>query len=345
MPHNRRQKAVRNQHRNEDGDFAKAPAAVDEEAVWETFDEVDADIEISEQEERIMDEVEDCDDVLTALSSVLTEVNQLRWTKEASQREKELPAFRGQSVRAGQRKKEKDKKIKEAAKSTRKITSYFGDHGEERTVRADTDLEEMQKIELAIEKLNSDGLASQLKNATVEKSNRKITKWEYVQYLSILRYFQARYRKQSDGNHLGKMEASVDVAKIIFNKPGEMSYKARCIRKWADFYLENSFLPVHQQGKHAKAFSIIHDEQACEILKEHIRSIPEAQRTPQEFMRRLNTDILRGLNGGAPESVNEVTATIWMRYLGFDRVPGAKGFYTDGSNAICDNNALSHSLI
>ena len=28
--------------------------------------------------------------------------------------------------------------------------------------------------------------------------------------------------------------------------------------------------------------------------------------------------------------MNEVTATNWMRYLGFDRVPGAKGFYTDG---------------
>ena len=81
-------------------------------------------------------------------------------------------------------------------------------------------------------------------------------------------------------------------------------------------------MPIHQQGKHA--------EKVCTILKSELRKMPDAQRTPQAFVALLNTKLFKELPGGAPENVTEETATVWMRYLGFERIEAKKDYYTDG---------------
>ena len=68
--------------------------------------------------------------------------------------------------------------------------------------------------------------------------------------MALLRLLQ----KHVDGE--GKMEASADIARMLYGTSGEC-YKARSIRYWAEEYLKTGELVTYKQGKHAKVYSII----------------------------------------------------------------------------------------
>jgi hypothetical protein len=157
------------------------------------------------------------------------------------------------------------------------------------------------------------------------KDNKKDTSmmWQKVQAMAVLRLLQRRV----DGD--GKMEASADIARMLYGTNGSECYKARSIRYWAEEYLKTGELVTYKQGKHAKVYSIITDENIKHQFRVHLRKLNDNDRTPLKFQFDLNEKLLREIPR-APAKVCVETATRWMRYLGFDAEKASKGWFTDG---------------
>ena len=68
-----------------------------------------------------------------------------------------------------------------------------------------------------------------------DKKLAEISKYEYTQRQCIKSYLNLRV------NHdMGKVDASIAVASVIFNKsPYKQSYRARDIREWTAYYLNH----------------------------------------------------------------------------------------------------------
>lgn len=86
--------------------------------------------------------------------------------------------------------------------------------------------------------------------ATAAKDRARATRGfierECVQSRAVMEYLQLREEGQS------AMTASNKIATNIYNKEGAGSYKARCIRVWADQFLANGAFAESMQGKHSK---------------------------------------------------------------------------------------------
>ena len=70
----------------------------------------------------------------------------------------------------------------------------------------------------------------------LEKSHKKMSIIEYNKKRAIFEYLQ-----RLDKNNRGKMDASMEAAKIVFINAG--SYKATIIRKWVAYWLKTGHLP------------------------------------------------------------------------------------------------------
>ncbi len=176
-------------------------------------------------------------------------------------------------------------------------------------------------IQQAIKHL-SENEAKITRNAKDDKKDA-LMMWQKVQATAVLRLLQRRV----DGE--GKMEASADIARALYGTNGTECYKARSIRYWAEEYLKTGELVTYKQGKHAKVYSIITDENIKQQFRIHLRGLTDLERTPQKFMFDLNERLLREIPR-APAKVCVETATRWMRYLGFDAEKAQKGWFTDG---------------
>ena len=168
----------------------------------------------------------------------------------------------------------------------------------------------------------SENEAKITRNAKDDKKD-SLMMWQKVQATAVVRLLQRRV----DGD--GKMEASADIARALYGTSGAECYKARSIRYWAEEYLKTGELVTYKQGKHAKVYSIITDENIKQQFKIHLRGLTDLERTPQKFMFDLNERLLRDIPR-APAKVCVETATRWMRYLGFDAEKAQKGWFTDG---------------
>ena len=100
----------------------------------------------------------------------------------------------------------------------------------------------------AIDHLN--GFEAKITRNANDDKKHPLLKWQIVQAMAVLRLLQ----KHVDGE--GKMEASADIARMLYGTSGEC-YKARSIRYWAEEYLKTGELVTYKQGKHAKVYSII----------------------------------------------------------------------------------------
>src|SRR6266498_245972 len=94
----------------------------------------------------------------------------------------------------------------------------------------------------------------------LEKSHKKMFIIEYNKKRAIFEYLQ-----RLDKNNRGKMDASMEAAKIVFINAG--SYKATIIRKWAAYWLKTGHLPPVYQGKHQKTVRLIDDEDIANRCK------------------------------------------------------------------------------
>jgi hypothetical protein len=167
-------------------------------------------------------------------------------------------------------------------------------------------------------------------NSKDAKYDRKHTFYDRLVCKALSTYFQLRK------NGYSKMEASIDIAGHLFEKVVPMtkrkdSYRAQCIRQWATDFLFDGRLPQYFQGKHTKTDTVISQEPVQFLLKEHLRSMNDFQRTPENFMNKLNSSLLRELPG-ARDSVCVETARNWMHLLGFHPTKLCKSYYTDDHN-------------
>jgi len=126
----------------------------------------------------------------------------------------------------------------------------------------------------------------------------------------VLRYLELRKRG------LGKLDASVTIAELLYNKASKFSYKSQCIRNWAQYYIKNDCFPDYKAGLHAKTYSIIFDEKVQILLKKRLADMEAKNRTPYLFMCELNETILREIPV-APEKVSESFRFMSGYRLGF----------------------------
>ena len=102
-----------------------------------------------------------------------------------------------------------------------------------------------------------------------------------IQYLSVTKYFKLISESHDKKGQFNKMEESMSIVGIMFNKESKFSYRAR---EWADqYYLNGTFLEF-KQGKH-KNITIITDENVQLKLRNHLRSMSAIKRTPINFMQ------------------------------------------------------------
>ena len=241
-------------------------------------------------------------------------------------------------------------KLVESAKSTKKISSYYSPIEMDHTAHilgsdvedniadfvseedADFVEDEIVKWKTALHNLVSSN-AKICKNSRTEMDRLQGGSFQYLQYLAIAKYFELLISGQS------KMAASDTSARAIFQSG--YSYKARCIRNWATHYLLHETVPLFQQGKHSKTFSIIQDELVCSKMRNYLRSQKGNDRTPENFLQYLNNGGLRELHEYAPDQVSLETVRRWMIYLGFHAAQHSKGYYVDGHER---NDVVEHRI-
>ena len=167
--------------------------------------------------------------------------------------------------------------------------------------------------------------------ADINKNKRKTAQflkehdiYHKMQAMALLKYFQLIVQEDKT-----QMEASATAAWAIYNKKGEDSYKAKCIREWARHFLCTQKLWSHKQGLHVKTFSVIYDENVQMTLRTYLRAMKPEERYPSTFIAALNTKLLKEIPR-APETVSLRTALRWMNKLGFFKTKATKGWFTDG---------------
>ena len=110
-----------------------------------------------------------------------------------------------------------------------------------------------------------------------------------------------------------KLEASEHVARYICNK--QTSYVARCVRAWADTYINMGVFTEHRQGKHSKRMSMLGDEDIKEKARQWLRSSKPEKRDPIALKTYLEEEVLPA-RFGTVMSVSVRTIRRHMRQMG-----------------------------
>ena len=237
---------------------------------------------------------------------------------------------RGESKRSKQRHEKGCKDLKAISKEIPKITTFFvatttsssssssqssGTTYEELSMdeimsgltideAEDAFAESMEVIQAALVKVEADSNFSIPQSHHADKKLSGISKYEYTQRQCIKSYLNFRVH-----HDMGKMDASVAVASVMFNKsPFKQTYRARAIREWAAYYLlYYGNLKPFRRGKFVKTFTIITNEAVQNVIRSKIRELKPIQRSPLNIMNMLNTEWLRDIPQ-APAKISENTA-------------------------------------
>ena len=159
-------------------------------------------------------------------------------------------------------------------------------------------------------------------NRIHERHFSNLTKYDYVRYMSLERYFQLVK------TGVGKMNASADVASLFPTK--SIRYQARNIRRWAQYFLETSRLPDHRQGKHIKTKSLIYDEDVSSRCRRYLKAQINDSITAQSFANWVKDKLHLETDLPYPVLISERTAIRWLHYLAMDYLKYSKGLYIDG---------------
>ena len=172
----------------------------------------------------------------------------------------------------------------------------------------------------ALEKVGS--LAAVSVNRLHENRQGKMTKYDFIRYTSLLRYFSLL----KSGKRA--MESSLEAADLFPNK--SKNYCARKIRKWAEFYMQNQTLPDHSQGKHIKTKSLIFDEDIASKCRQFLKKEINDAITGQSFAHWINNNLHIEADLPRPVQISSKTAVRWLHSLGMNYVKYSKGLYIDG---------------
>lgn len=151
---------------------------------------------------------------------------------------------------------------------------------------------------------------------------RKITAYDYLRYRAVYIFY-----KEWKHNNLGKEQASLHSAKIVYDKG---PYKAKQIRIWAKSWVENGVLPKSLQGCHQKIKSIIDDE---DVIEQSLLFIREkgGKITPKQYQIFVKQVIFLQLDlGKSKKSISIKTSCVWLKKLGLTPQSRKKGIYFDG---------------
>jgi hypothetical protein len=134
-------------------------------------------------------------------------------------------------------------------------------------------------------------------NQNNERRLKSLTKYDYIRYLSLSRFFQLVKRGKP------KIEASLEAASLFPAKsPG---YQARSIRKWAQHFLETRSLPVHRQGRHIKTKSLNYDEDVARECRRYLKSQVNISITSHSFADWIKNHLHLKVDLPIPVSVSE----------------------------------------
>ena len=196
-----------------------------------------------------------------------------------------------------------------AAEGTSKLTDFFGSKNKEMIEnKTDDDIEgvfanddewNFKEIEVKIE-----GLREELRN-----NQCKMSVFKYNKKRAIFEML-----KRVKENEKGLIKASVEAAELAFidSRP----YKARCIRVWAKYWLQNSHLPPTFQGKHQKIIQLVDDEDVAEKCQIWIRS-QGGHTTPTKFKEFVEQTLLPETGITKQKTISDSTARRWLNVLGF----------------------------
>ncbi|GBC21156.2 hypothetical protein RIR_jg24235.t1 [Rhizophagus irregularis DAOM 181602=DAOM 197198] len=211
-----------------------------------------------------------------------------------------------------------------AAFGTSKITSFFPvykaqsntDHNIENESEQSGSEEEnickVTNIDARMKALKEE-LGSQHNKMKVNEYNKKRAIFEYL--------------KLSDENGGGKMEASLNVARMVFVDGGV--WKARQIRNWANYWLLHNALPISYQGKHQKTIRLIDDEDVAEECHAWIRD-QNYKVMPIKFKEFIEHNLLAKLEINKKKTINISTAVRWLHILGYTKQRQKQGIFYDG---------------
>ena len=175
-------------------------------------------------------------------------------------------------------------------------------------------------LDEALEKVSQ--LAAVSVNRAHENRQSKMTKYDFIRYTCLMRYFSLM--------KLGKraMQSSLKVADLFPNK--SRSYTARKIRKWAEFFVQNLALPGHSQGKHIKTKSLIYDEDVASKCRQFLKTHINDAITGQSFAYWVNNNLHIEANLPRPVAITNRTAMRWLHSIGMSYMKYTKGLYIDG---------------
>ncbi len=126
--------------------------------------------------------------------------------------------------------------------------------------------------------------------------------------------------------------ASGLVACAVYGKfSGETAHKARSIRNWAWFFVENFSLPVINKGRNIKTESLIHDEDFKELVMQFVREQLSDKVSRNSFTPRTLTNFIQTR---FCKQITENTARRWLYKLDFVQRYAGSGLYFDGHERV-----------
>ena len=159
-------------------------------------------------------------------------------------------------------------------------------------------------------------------NLVDERRLDKVSKYDYVRYMSLTRYFTLIQSGKR------KIESSIEAA-LLF--PGKsLQFQARKIRKWAQHFLQTRRLLEHRQGKHIKTKSLIYEEDIAGHCRRFLKTQISDSLTARSFANWVNDNLHLMADLPRQLTISESTAIRWMHHLGMDYLRYSKGLYIDG---------------
>ncbi len=210
-----------------------------------------------------------------------------------------------------------------AAEDTPKLTNFFSLKNQE-IVENETD-DDVEEIFIDSEyewnfkeiKIKIEGLKEELKN-----NQHKMSVIEYNKKRAI---FEMLKRVKKNGK--GLIKASIEAAELVFIE--SHPYKARCIRVWTKYWLQNAQLPPTFQGKHQKIIRLVDDEDIAEKCQTWIRN-QGGHTTPIKFKEFVEQILLPETGITKQKTISNSTAKRWLNVLGFFHQQQRQGVYFDG---------------
>jgi hypothetical protein len=277
----------------------------------------------------IESEIENDDDAVSNAEAIA-----LKW--KAGAKPKRPAVYQKDSRTTKWRRSKQQAQRVASASDCRRITDFIPktqQHGNVEIVSLEVNSQEMSSDEDSIADDSAgcsvnEALSILLSMSTVsinlvnERRLDKVSKYDYVRYMSLTRYFTLIQSGKR------KIQSSIDAASLF---PGKSQrFQARKIRKWAQHFLRTRRLPEHRQGKHIKSKSLIYEEDIAGHCRRFLKAQISDSLTARSFANWVNDKLHLVADLPRQLSISESTAIRWMHHLGMDYIRYSKGLYIDG---------------